>query len=147
MVVNTPEMLLTDPQLTASGFWQFVEHPTEGRLRMCDPPIRFSQTPSTIRQLPPLLGEHSIAVLNEVGYSSDEIEAMILPGYAASRGVTSAVIDHKPGDLAFFPAWPGVTYSGPAACADSRMTALLGGTAVSTKKLARATAAAKKTKA
>jgi crotonobetainyl-CoA:carnitine CoA-transferase CaiB-like acyl-CoA transferase len=90
MVVNTPEMLLTDPQLTASGFWQFVEHPTEGRLRMCDPPIRFSQTPSTIRQLPPLLGEHSIAVLNEVGYSSDEIEAMIAAGVTQLPEVSPA---------------------------------------------------------
>jgi crotonobetainyl-CoA:carnitine CoA-transferase CaiB-like acyl-CoA transferase len=80
MVVNTPDMLLTDPQLTASGFWQYVEHPTEGRLRMCDPPIRFANTPSTIRQLPPHLGEHSIAVLQEAGYSSDEIETMIAAG-------------------------------------------------------------------
>jgi crotonobetainyl-CoA:carnitine CoA-transferase CaiB-like acyl-CoA transferase len=80
MVVNTPEMLLDDPQLAASGFWQFVEHPTEGRLRLCDPPIRFSNTPSTIRQLPPLLGEHSVAVLTEAGYSHDEIAAMIAAG-------------------------------------------------------------------
>ena len=80
MVVNTPERLLDDPQLAASGFWHFVEHPTEGRLRLCDPPIRFSNTPSTIRQLPPLLGEHSVAVLTEAGYSHDEIAAMIAAG-------------------------------------------------------------------
>jgi crotonobetainyl-CoA:carnitine CoA-transferase CaiB-like acyl-CoA transferase len=80
MVVNTPAMLMGDPQLAASGFWRFVEHPTEGRLRMTDPPIGFSKTPSSIRLMPPQLGAHSKEILHEAGYSSDEIEAMIAAG-------------------------------------------------------------------
>ena len=59
MAVNTKEMLLDNEQLNASGFWHHVEHPTEGNLRLTDPPIRFSKTPSTIHTLPPLLGEQS----------------------------------------------------------------------------------------
>ena len=80
MAVRTKEDLLDDEQLAASGFWRFVDHPTEGRLRMTDPPIRFSATPSTIRRMPPLLGEQSAEVLAEAGYSRQEIDALIAAG-------------------------------------------------------------------
>ncbi len=76
MAVNTKEMLLEDEQLNASGFWRFVDHPTEGKLRMTDPPTRFSKTPSTVRRLQPLLGEHSAEILAEAGYAEDEIEEL-----------------------------------------------------------------------
>lgn len=65
--VLSKEELLVDEQLEASGFWVFKDHPTEGRIRMTDPLIRFSKTPSTIRRLPPLLGEHTAEILREVG--------------------------------------------------------------------------------
>lgn len=87
MVVNTPEMLLNDPQLQASGFWQYMDHPTEGRLRLTDPPIGFSKTPSSIRRPPPLLGEHSVEVLQEVGYSQDEITALLASGVTRGPSV------------------------------------------------------------
>ena len=58
----------------ASNFWRGEEHPTEGRLRMTNPTIRFSETPSTVRRLPPRLGEHSAEVLSEAGYSDSEME-------------------------------------------------------------------------
>ncbi len=73
MVVNTKEMLLDDEQLAASGFWKFADHPTEGKIRMTDPPIRFSKTPSSIRRLQPRLGEQSAEILTEAGYSEAEI--------------------------------------------------------------------------
>ena len=84
MVVNTKESLLDNEQLNASGFWHMVEHPTEGRLRMTDPPIRFSDSPSSVRRLAPRLGEHSAEILAEAGYSVAEIEAMM----------TSAISQH-----------------------------------------------------
>ena len=77
MAVNTKEMLLENEQLLASGFWREAEHPTEGKLRMTDPPIRFSKTPSTIRSLPPLLGEQSKELLAEAGFSETEIQALL----------------------------------------------------------------------
>ena len=76
MVVNTKEMLLENEQLQASGFWRIEDHPTEGRLRMTDPPIRFSKTPSTVRRMAPRLGEHSAEILAEAGYTTGEIEAL-----------------------------------------------------------------------
>ena len=77
MAVNTKEMLLENEQLKASGFWREAEHPTEGKIRMTDPPIRFSKTPSTIRKLQPRLGEQSTEILTEAGFSDKEIEELL----------------------------------------------------------------------
>ena len=97
MAVRTKEDLLDDEQLAASGFWRFVDHPTEGRLRMTDPPIRFSATPSTIRRMPPLLGEQSAEVLAEAGYSWQEIEALIAARVSrAAAQDTSLTTENKP---------------------------------------------------
>ena len=78
--VNSLETLFNDPQLEATGFWKVVEHPTEGRLRMPDIPPRFSKTPPEVRRLPPRLGEHSVEVLEEEGFSRSEIDAMLASG-------------------------------------------------------------------
>lgn len=80
MTVNSPDDLLHDPQLAASDFWKYVDHPTEGRLRMTDQPLGFSHTPCTIRRLQPRLGEHSIEVLQEIGYSPSAIDSLVAQG-------------------------------------------------------------------
>ena len=77
MAVNTKEELLQNEQLVASGFWQLQEHPTEGTLRMTDPPTRFSKTPSSLRRLQPHLGQHSAEILAESGYSESDIEELL----------------------------------------------------------------------
>ena len=83
MIVNSLESLLHDPQLEATGFWQIVEHPTEGTLRLPGIPATYGKTPGTIRRLPPRLGEHSVEILREFGLSQSEIDALI--GSGATR--------------------------------------------------------------
>lgn len=85
MIVKSLEDLITDPQLTGSEFWHEVDHPTEGRLRMPNSPLNFSKTPTSIRQLPPHLGEHTVEVLDEVGLSQQSIEKMLVNGTAKSH--------------------------------------------------------------
>ena len=80
MVVNTLDDLIDDPQLTASGFWQEMDHPTEGRIRMAGPPINFSATPATVRSAPPHLGEQSEEVLREAGVPQSTIDQMLEDG-------------------------------------------------------------------
>jgi formyl-CoA transferase len=65
--VNTFRSLLDDAHLAATGFWQTVEHPTEGKLRMPGIAVKFSETPGSVRRLAPNLGEHTEEVLRELG--------------------------------------------------------------------------------
>src|SRR5262249_4888982 len=76
MVVNTLESLLDDPQLEATAFWKILEPPTEGTRRTADIPTTYSETPGEIRRLPPRMGEHSVEVLREAGFTQQEIDAM-----------------------------------------------------------------------
>jgi crotonobetainyl-CoA:carnitine CoA-transferase CaiB-like acyl-CoA transferase len=78
--VNSLEDLLTDEQLAATDFWKEFDHPTEGRIRMPDIAARFSRTPPDIRRLQPRLGEHSVEILGEAGFSSAEIDVLIAAG-------------------------------------------------------------------
>jgi len=79
-MVNTLEDLVDDPHLKAVGFWEVVDHPTEGKIRMTKFPVSFSETPTDVRRLPPRLGEHSIELLKEAGLSQAEIDAMLESG-------------------------------------------------------------------
>ena len=47
---------------------------------MTAPPVRFSQTPADIRRLPANLGEHSVEILREAGYSEGDISDMLAEG-------------------------------------------------------------------
>jgi crotonobetainyl-CoA:carnitine CoA-transferase CaiB-like acyl-CoA transferase len=80
MVVNSLESLLHDPQLEATGFWQVVEHPSEGTMRMPGIPATYGKTPGAIRRLPPRLGEHSLEILRESGLDPSEIDALLASG-------------------------------------------------------------------
>jgi crotonobetainyl-CoA:carnitine CoA-transferase CaiB-like acyl-CoA transferase len=57
--VNAIEDLFDDPHLRAVDFFEEWEHPTEGRLKGCRFPIRFSASPSSVQRLAPNLGEHN----------------------------------------------------------------------------------------
>ena len=74
--------LLTDPQLTATGFFKHAHHPTEGNILYTDLPVRFSGSTSTEQRLQPRLGEHSFEVLREAGLSESEIKALAAAGAA-----------------------------------------------------------------
>ncbi len=77
MVVNSPDDLLDDPHLKAIDFFPVVEHPTEGQVRMTAFPVTFSETPADVRRMAPRLGEHSVEILKELGYSESDIRAML----------------------------------------------------------------------
>jgi crotonobetainyl-CoA:carnitine CoA-transferase CaiB-like acyl-CoA transferase len=63
--VNSIQALFDDPHLTAVGFFEEREHPTEGRVTVSRPSVTFSASPASVRRLAPNLGEHNAEVLGE----------------------------------------------------------------------------------
>jgi len=51
---------------------QRVDHPVLGEVTVTGMPIRFSETPSSVRRHPPTAGEHTDEVLERLGYDLDE---------------------------------------------------------------------------
>jgi formyl-CoA transferase len=75
--VNDMQHLFADPQVVHRDMIAEVPHPTIGTLRLAGIPIKYSETPGTIRSAPPLLGEHTDEILAEVlGYSTEKIRAL-----------------------------------------------------------------------
>ena len=72
--------LADDPHLQAVGFFQTHDHPSEGRIKLTTPPMKFSQTPIGVNRLPATLGEHSVEILHEAGYSDAQISDMLADG-------------------------------------------------------------------
>ena len=68
--------MLNDPQLAAREMVQTMMHPTVGATRVIGAPIKLSATPATLRTPPPVLGQHTDAVLAELGYSPGDISQL-----------------------------------------------------------------------
>jgi crotonobetainyl-CoA:carnitine CoA-transferase CaiB-like acyl-CoA transferase len=82
--VRTTQDLVTDPALVSAGVLSEHDHPTEGRIRLLGNPVRFTAAPNSIRRLPPNLGEHTREVLAELGWSPEQIDAMVGAASAAT---------------------------------------------------------------
>lgn len=74
--LNDVESLLSDPQLAATDFIEIVEHPTEGTIRQMRVPVRWSNADLSVRRHAPQVGEHSVEVLREFGFSESRIAAL-----------------------------------------------------------------------
>ncbi|HEY1468035.1 MAG TPA: CoA transferase [Candidatus Acidoferrum sp.] len=68
---------LSDAQTLARGLIVEIEHPTLSRARSIANPIRFGAQPVVYRLPPPLLGEHTAAVLSELKYTEGEVESAL----------------------------------------------------------------------
>lgn len=63
------------------GIYEFDGH---GKIRLARPPARFDGTPSGIESAAPRLGEHSVQVLQGLGYSAAEVQGLVDQGVAIS---------------------------------------------------------------
>lgn len=64
--INDLAQMFQDPQVLARGLAVHIPHPLAGNVPQVASPIRLSETPVQYRQAPPLLGEHTEAVLGDV---------------------------------------------------------------------------------
>lgn len=68
--------MLNDPHLAAREMVQTLMHPTIGATRVIGAPIKLSDTPASLRTAPPVLGQHTDAVLAELGYSAADVSQL-----------------------------------------------------------------------
>lgn len=83
--VHTLDSVMDDPHLKATGFFQTVDHPTEGRIVQMGATSTWSETPPEGRRPAPRVGQDSASVLSEVGYSDEEIQGLCASGVSAIR--------------------------------------------------------------
>jgi crotonobetainyl-CoA:carnitine CoA-transferase CaiB-like acyl-CoA transferase len=77
MPYHTLDSLMDDPHLAEVGFFEKIEHPTEGRIINMRLPTEFGRGARTDFAPAPKLGQHSVELLREVGYAEDTITAMV----------------------------------------------------------------------
>ena len=65
--------MVRDPQINHRRMIVDVEHPTQGRVRQVGIAIKLSDTPGSIRSAAPLAGEHTEAVLKDLGLGAGDI--------------------------------------------------------------------------
>ena len=73
--IQTVAEALTDPQTLARGTIVEIEHPVVGFARSLANPCRLHSTPALYQFPPPLLGEHTTAILEDAGCTPEEIAA------------------------------------------------------------------------
>jgi crotonobetainyl-CoA:carnitine CoA-transferase CaiB-like acyl-CoA transferase len=58
-----------------------VVSPKSGKkMKLLGIPVKFSETKTSIRSVPPALGEHTTEILGQLGYSNEQISVLKLTG-------------------------------------------------------------------
>jgi crotonobetainyl-CoA:carnitine CoA-transferase CaiB-like acyl-CoA transferase len=91
-VVAGYDDVVADPQMAANGVFVEIDDPQLGRVRTVDTPLQIEGHPKVPRATAPRLGEHTRAVLAELGMAEEEIRTLVERGVVAERGVPSAPV-------------------------------------------------------
>jgi crotonobetainyl-CoA:carnitine CoA-transferase CaiB-like acyl-CoA transferase len=79
--VYSPQQALDDPHIQAMNYLKPIKFPgLPGAAPIMETPLRLSRTPGSIRERAPLLGEHTDAILTELGYTAEEISSFRAEG-------------------------------------------------------------------
>ena len=84
-VVATYDDVIADEQMVANGVFVDIDDPELGRVRTVDTPLHVDGHPKVPREPAPRLGEHSRAILAEIGMGGDEIDALLARKVVAAR--------------------------------------------------------------
>jgi crotonobetainyl-CoA:carnitine CoA-transferase CaiB-like acyl-CoA transferase len=74
--VQTFDEVLIDPQASANNYVVDFDHPSLGQVRVPGYPVHFSANSAGTHAAAPDQGEHTRAVLSEMGYSDSEIHSL-----------------------------------------------------------------------
>jgi crotonobetainyl-CoA:carnitine CoA-transferase CaiB-like acyl-CoA transferase len=79
--INTVPQVFEDPQVVHRRMLRRLPHPAAGTVPQVVSPMNFAEAPLSFQRAPPLLGQHTAEVLEEIGLGPAEVEAL------AARGV------------------------------------------------------------
>lgn len=74
--INRLDQALSDEHVNARQIISTTQHPKVGRLEHVSQPVTFNRETRGPIRTPPLLGEHTVEVLSEAGFSQEEIEQL-----------------------------------------------------------------------
>jgi crotonobetainyl-CoA:carnitine CoA-transferase CaiB-like acyl-CoA transferase len=80
-VMAAPTEVIEDPQVIANGY--LAAHPDHERARLASAPCQFDDEPLVVRRGAPTIGEHTDAILAEVGLTAEEIHTLRETGAVA----------------------------------------------------------------
>lgn len=81
--VRTLAEALADPQTACNRMLLSFGHPGGEKVQTVGTPVHLGEADTTVRRPPPRLGEHSAAILAELGYSADAAAALFTDGVVA----------------------------------------------------------------
>ena len=70
--INTVPMVLEEPQVQHRAMLRHLPHPLSGTVPQIVSPMRFQESALAFERAPPLLGEHSAEILQELGLQTTE---------------------------------------------------------------------------
>jgi crotonobetainyl-CoA:carnitine CoA-transferase CaiB-like acyl-CoA transferase len=90
MPYHTLDGVLADPHLKDIRFFEIRDHPTEGKTRNMRLPNKWSCGVRKDWNPAPKLGQHSVEILREAGYTEGEVERMLAAGVTLDGRIARA---------------------------------------------------------
>ena len=82
MPFQTLEQIMQDPHLKDIGFFETIDHPTEGKIINMKLPNKLSRGARSDFRHAPLIGQHSVEILREAGLADTAIQQLVASGAA-----------------------------------------------------------------
>jgi formyl-CoA transferase/CoA:oxalate CoA-transferase len=74
--IYSVDKIFADPQVLHREMMKEMDHTKAGKIKVTGIPVKLSDTPGEVKTPPPFLGEHTQEILEELGYSGQDLEKL-----------------------------------------------------------------------